>query len=100
MAKPKEKHPVEHYKAIIRKQTKTIRELQKQAGRGNKIKAHYEDMEAELAEQFLEEEAKEKLAYVDNKACPECADGRLEEIPLGVRKIITCTCGYRKIVKV
>jgi uncharacterized protein with PIN domain len=97
--KSKEKHPAEHYKSIIRKQKKIINELRKEAGRGKKIKDHYEDLEQELTEHLMDIE-QENTFIANEDSCPECLKGNLEKIPLGPRKMIKCdSCNYSKVIK-
>ena len=95
MSKTREKNSTEHYKAIISKQRKMIKELKKQAGRGDKVKDRYEDLELELAEKLLEEDAAESnLAPTDG--CPSCFKGKIERIDIGPRVLSICdTCKYR-----
>jgi hypothetical protein len=97
--KSKEKKPAEFYKSIIRKQKKQIQDLSKKAARGNKVKERYEELESELVDQLLEAEMEDTVVYDDN-SCTECLKGKLEEIPLGIRKMIICSnCNYRKVIK-
>lgn len=99
MAKTREKNSVEMYKAVIRRQKKVIRDLQKQANRGNKIKEQLEDRENELAEALLEEELADSFIH-DNDTCKSCGKGKLEKIDLGVKCMVVCNgCSYRLLVR-
>lgn len=99
MARSKDKSSTENLKSIIRKQKKTIEELRKQAGRGNKVVSQLEDRELELAEALLEEGLADERVE-DNSSCPTCGKGKLEQIDIGVRKLIVCnSCNFRQVRK-
>lgn len=44
---------------------------------------------------------KDEPAPKDPADCPECQNGKIEVVELGVRKMVSCTlkCGYRKVIK-
>ena len=89
--KQPERSELEALRAENKKLRSALKRLHKQAGRGDKAKAHFEELEAELTEQFLEEEVAEKYVQVSNKAfCTNCGKDELEEISLGVKTLIIC----------
>lgn len=103
MTKSKDRSELETLRALNRKQKKIIKELQKKAARGQKAKEVYEDLELELSEKYIEEEENSfrtvPLIEVDG-SCPKCPKGILEQIELGVKKMILCSnCDYRVVSK-
>lgn len=98
MSKTKEKNNNEYFKSIIRKQKSIIKQLKKEAGRGNKTKERYEELEDSLTEK--EFDTYEPYIAEDTTKCPECLKGTLEIIDLKVRKMTICnSCNYRFIRK-
>lgn len=97
MAKSKEGHPSQYYKSIIKKQQKQIRDLERQAARGNKAKERYEVLEEQIADQ-LERDEEKVYELNSTNICPKCCKGVLELIDLKVRKMLVCnSCDYRQV---
>lgn len=88
-----------HYKKIINKQKSIIQDLKKKAGRGEKAKERFDDLELELIAQ-IEEEKEVVFERQDVTKCPECGKGTLETIDLKIRKMYRCdNCAYRVVKK-
>lgn len=94
MAKSRERSEVELLRAENKRLTKQVKELQRTLGRLQKRSHRVEELEEIF--QDLEFDTVEKYSPKTNK-CPECLEGSLEDIDLGVRKMTKCTkCTYRK----
>ncbi len=99
MARSKDKSSTETLKAIVRKQRKVIEQLKKQAGRGDKVANALEEREIELAEALLEESTSDEFIQ-DNSGCPRCSKGKLEQVDLGIKKMVICdSCQFRQVRK-
>ena len=61
----------------------------------SKKNKQYEENLSDLED---EEFIREDIEQDNTDTCPNC-DNRLEKDSLGVRWLLTCRCGYRRIVK-
>lgn len=94
MAKSRERSEVEQLRAENKRLTKQVKELQRTLGRLHKQSHRVDELEDIFKE--MEFDSIEKFSPKTNK-CPECLEGNLEDIDLGVRKMTKCTkCTYRK----
>lgn len=97
MAKSRERSEVEQLRADNKRLKKENNELKRRASRLEKRSHRVEDLE-EMIEDMAYEQT-EKFIPRNNK-CPECLEGNLENVDLGVRTMTKCSkCTYRKSSK-
>jgi len=89
LSKSKSKE-IEHLRSELRK-------LRKSLSRSEKRKHLYESSVDDQSEEFVKEEIEDRRKTRKN-LCPNC-DNELELIDLGIKKLIICNCGYRKVQK-
>lgn len=87
-----EKDKIQELKSIVRKQTKTIKQLRRQLQKQRNVEEDYDALVEEV-EHMVPPKAPEK------ERCPDCSD-ELKRLELGKFTLIHCmNCGYRKRVK-
>lgn len=100
MARPKERSEVEYLRSLIKGLKAENRYLKKEVARLDKRQHQYEDLEEKI--KIVHEHEEEQHYNIRSKRnnCPNCLDGLLENIDLGVRTMIRCSsCNYRQVTK-
>lgn len=96
MAKKKERNEAEYLRGVIRSLRSENKGLRREVNRMLK-KASQLEREEEHEDEF--EDFLFKVKEEDKKdGCPNCGE-RLEVFNLGPRNLVTCECGYKKIIK-
>jgi predicted nuclease with TOPRIM domain len=94
MAKVKERSELESLRAENKKMKSELRHLKKEVARKTKRAHLYEDLEAKIADQHVQDIMEEHNS-IRKDLCPECSCP-LEQITLGNRVMVSCTsCTYR-----
>lgn len=98
MAKSKDRSEIEYMRGLIKNLKAEVRNLKKQVARHNKRAHQYEDLEERQAEV---EVADLYTTTVTSKIiCKSCSSDKMEEVSLGVKKLIVCRdCGKRETKK-